>query len=211
VTRLGDLGEKVKVLRELRDSLVSERNRRRSALGDEQWEGLTVISNEIREACEKKDLDGVASSTRRLKNRLRNRSIRKRLERLEAKSPENDDDNRGKSDSSNKKNGDGSKNSSTNNSKYPEGECKCAACKKVIDGSRSPCVSGALCSDCALKKNVMSKKDQEIRKKKKAVPASMAGMMGPTGSSGGPDQEQGGDQGGDGDKQESILRKRAYK
>jgi hypothetical protein len=211
VPRLGDLGEKVKVLRELRDSLVSERNRRRSDLGNEQWEGLTVISNEIREACEKRDLDGVASSARRLKNRLRNRSIRKRLERLEAKSSEGDDDNRDKDDSSKRKNGDGSKNSSTNDSKYPEGECRCEACKKVIDGSRSPCVSGALCSDCALKKNVMSQKDQEMRKKKKAVPPSMAEMMGPTGFSGGSGQDQGGNQGEGGDKQESVLRKRAYK
>lgn len=209
MARLSEVSRGVELIVELKERLVSENNRRRSELDEGQWDSLTRISSELFEACKKRDLDGVAASTRKMKNRLRRRSIKKRLECLEARGEDFDDQKLERKKSSSTLGGKDNKpsnNASTNDSKQPEGVCKCSSCGKIIDGSKEPCIEGALCSDCALKEKVVSKKKQDQKKRKKAVPPTMM----PTGTGGGSGDFGGEkDQEGEG-KQESILRKRSY-
>lgn len=182
--KLAELGRNVQVLRDMRNRLMEQEAEKH--LEEERWESFSEVVEEIRHACEERSLDGLASATRRLKNRLRRPAVRKALAEMDEKSG---DDPSAKIPAKKETN--------------PTGECKCSQCGKVIDGSEEPCLKDALCTDCALKKKVVSKKEQDREKRKKAVPPSPG--MGP---------DQGGDQGGQqdgGQPQESRgLRRRKY-
>ena len=133
--KLADLTD----LRNVRDRLAKEVN---LGLEGERWNNLSSTAKKISEACDKKDLNSLASSVREMKNRLRRPSIRKELARLEGnesggKVPASKDD-------------------------EIEGDCKCAECGATIDGSEDPCIKGALCIKCAYAKK--PKKDDEDEK-----------------------------------------------
>lgn len=189
--KLGELGGSVQVLRDMRDKLVeSERMER---IEDERWERLGAAVDSIAKACEDRDLEALASANRGLKNKLRAPGVRKALARLEAKGEEEP---KGKDKIPAPK------------EKNPTGECKCDQCGKIIDGSKEPCVEGALCTRCALKNKVISKDKQDKQTKKKpVVPRSGGG-----GQRGG--GQQGGDQGQDVPderrEERGFLRRRGY-
>jgi hypothetical protein len=181
--KLGDLGQNLLVLRNLRDSLVHERKHKvtRSEVEEERWNTFSRISGMINGACEDRDLSALVSSIRDMKNKLRRPGVRKALERLEArdkpKVPKKDDSS-DKDDSSQKDDSPGKEISPGKKKDNPTGECKCSACGKVIDGSKEPCVDDALCVKCALKSKVISKKDQDAKKAKKVGPPIDPGMGG---------------------------------
>jgi len=193
--KLGELGDSVAVLRKMRDQLVQqERYSKIQQVEDERWESFNRAASKIACACEDRSLESLVMAARELKNRLRRPAVRKELARLEAK-----DEPREKQDKIPAK-----------KDKNPTGECKCAGCGKIIDGSREPCVEDALCTRCALKNKVIPKNKQD---KKKSV-------VTPSGGGGGGGGEPGVDQGpepapetsGGADKKESRegLRRRRY-
>ena len=179
---IGDLGRNVDVLRELRNSLVTERRiHERAEVDSERWGTFSQIAESIACACNERDLEALASSVRDMKNKLRRPSVRRDLERLESKDKDAD------------------------KAKNPTGECKCADCGAVVDGSKEPCVDGALCTKCALKKKVISKKEQDAKKAKKVGPP-VSGQDQMPGDDGG-----GGAETSDEQPRESIsLRSRGY-
>jgi hypothetical protein len=193
--KMGDISGNINVLKDMRDRLMAEsRDSETMIVEDERWGSFFEVSEEIVLACENRDLDDLVVAVRKMKNRLRRPSVRKELARLEAK----DDDVSGKA-------------------KSPTGMCKCDNCGKVIDGSKEPCVDGVLCTDCALKKNVVSKKEQDRKKRKKAVHPGMAGMGGEGGGGGGGDDGGGSDgvddstsDAGSEKKESHSLRRRGY-
>jgi hypothetical protein len=134
-------GRSIELLEVLKDRVVSgstvPRDEGRPLLS-QQWEELAVIAKNILEACQGKDLGGVASSTRKMKNKLRKRQFRRRLEALEAT------DDAGK--------------------KKIDGACQCSNCGAVIDGSKKPCIEGALCTKCALDKKKDGDDEDTARK-----------------------------------------------
>lgn len=152
------------ILRDMRDSLVeNSKGREQRRRKAERWTAFDEVSQRISVACETQDLTELVSHVRKMKNLLRRPSVRKDLARLEDKEPK----------------------------KEIEGVCKCAQCGKTIDGSEGPCVEGALCVKCAMKKRVEApgEKDKEKAKKKAekgiAFPPEMMGMQGGGGMVGG--------------------------
>lgn len=152
------------ILRDMRDSLVeNSKGREQRRRKAERWIAFDEVSQRISTACETQDLTELVSHVRKMKNLLRRPSVRKDLARLEDKEPK----------------------------KEIDGVCKCAQCGKTIDGSEGPCVEGALCVKCAMKKRVEApgEKDQEKAKKKAekgiAFPPEMMGMQGGGGMVGG--------------------------
>jgi hypothetical protein len=107
-----------------------------TGLVSSQWKALQDISEAILEACKERDIEEVAASTRKMKQRLRRRHIRRALRAIESSE--------GK----------------------PDGECKCSKCGAVLDGSEGPCLDNVLCTKCALEKDPNSDKarDQETKK-----------------------------------------------
>lgn len=205
-TQVGDLHGNVAALRELRDQLIQgERAVATEARAKEhekrRWTTLRQVSAQIAEACLDRDLGELARAVRTMKMKLRGPGIRKQLARLD----EQDDDKKdaqkekekAKATVASDKAGEKQKEKDTGKDKKgnPTGACRCAVCGKIIDGSKEPCVDDAKCTNCALKKKVVSKKDQDKKKQKKAVPPSPGMGMGMGG--GGGYQEPGGEEGDD--------------
>lgn len=152
--KLGELINNVEILRNLRNQLIQdEQESRLNKVENERWGSFQSTASKIVEACEDRDLESLVTAARELKNRLRRPSVRKDLARLES----DEDTNSGK------------KNIPAKDEKNPEGQCRCAKCKKIIDGSKEPCLDGALCSDCALENKVIPKDRQ--KSKKEVLPA----------------------------------------
>lgn len=194
--KLGELGGSVEVLRRMRDQLVQqEQVERRREIEDERWESFRRAARKINMACEDRSLESLVTAARELKNRLRRPAVRKELARLEANDTDSDKEDKIPASKDKK-------------DKNPTGECKCEGCGKVIDGSKEPCVEGALCTRCALKNKVVSKHKQ--KKKKTVVPPSPE--MG--GGGGGAGEEPGGETSGEGEQEKKewreSLRRRRY-
>lgn len=184
--RLGDLIRNIESIEQIQRKLISHPI---ISLETERWDKLSAIAEKIEDACENRNLEMLVSSVRDMKNRLRRPAIRKELERLESV----DKNDKNIPASSEKKN--------------PTGQCKCSECGKVIDGSRESCIDGVLCTSCALKKKVISKKDQDKEKMPKAVSPGNALDLGP--GAGMPGGEEG--QGAPSEQRENAsLRRRGY-
>lgn len=194
--KIGDLGGSVEVLRQMRDQLVQkEREVQRREIEDERWSSFGKAASRIAEACEDRSLESLVTAARELKNRLRRPAVRKELARLEASDEEPE-----KSEKPEKKG-----KIPAQKDKNPTGECKCAQCGQIIDGSKEPCIEGALCTKCALKNRVIPKDKQ--KKKKVVVPPSAGGMDGGGGEQGGEGQQ---DVGGEKKEAKEGLRRRGY-
>jgi len=146
--RLGELGDKVGRLIELRDQLSKER----PTLGEDKWEALrsTVIS--ITEAIDKRDLSALMDSARSFKNKLRRPYIKRELENLR-KNDESDL----KKENSKKESSDKIDNS---------GACVCSNCGKKIKDSSEPCNKDELCVSCAMKQKNKSNDEKNLDKAK---------------------------------------------
>jgi len=206
--RLGDLGGSVKILKDMRDQLVE--NDRRVKIEEERWSSFGTAVSKISLACESRDLEQLVAAARELKNRLRRPSVRKELAKLEATKSSGDEAQKKKKVAPKEKESVPKEKVSAPKSdnfkekdkvvvpkeKNPVGQCKCDQCGKVIDGSKEPCIDGALCTHCALKNKVIPKHKQ---KKKKAVVPALAPDVGM-------------EPGGDVERQESFghLRQRGY-
>jgi len=187
--KLGDLGRNVDILRQMRDRLVAEEGRaKEQEVEQDRWDSFSEVASEIIEACDNRRLEELVTAVRKLKNRLRRPAVRKELAKLEA-------------DGGNDK-------IPAKKDKPITGQCKCAECGKVIDGSKEPCVEDALCTDCALKNRVVSKKEQDKKKKKKGVPPT-PGMGSEGGGASGGEDEGERDDDEEKEKKES-LRRRSY-
>jgi len=148
------------LLRSLRKDLVHKDEANSEKLReDARWDTFTEAVENISCACGKRDLGELAAGVRRIKNLLRRPGVRKTLARLESKEDKKGD-------------------------KKPEGNCSCADCGKVIDGSVDPCAEGALCVDCGMKDRDTppgekeAKKDEKKAKKGTAFPPEMMGQGG---------------------------------
>ena len=131
------INRQIEMLDLAKDRLVSDSgiaNAQGRPLMSEQWDGLLDVANEICEACRNRNLQNIAIATRKMKNRLRKRQIRRRLEMIE-------EEERG-----------------------AQGDCKCSCCGKVLDDSKDPCIHGALCSECALEKGEKRKCKDALNK-----------------------------------------------
>lgn len=132
-------GDSIELLNQAKDRIVTGSGVSAGSgrpLLSKQWESLAGIAQDILEACHSQDLGSVASSTRRMKNKLRRPQFRMRLEALDRDSEDGDSEKKEKPS----KDGDDAKS-----------KCLCSKCNKDIEliGGRK-CVEGALCSDCAL-------------------------------------------------------------
>jgi len=134
----------VQALERVKDAMVLQSNiavRNGRPLLSEQWVDLLSIAGEIMEACQGKDLGAVAAGTRRMKNKLRKRQFRKRLEALESDDEEKKD--------------------------QKQGECLCSNCGAKLDvGGGKKCADGALCPKCALNGKVKDDDDKKPTSKK---------------------------------------------
>lgn len=193
--------ENIQSLEDMKRRLSSEKEGKRGCLAESQWNSLKEIAESIAEACDDGDLEEVARRTRQMKNKLRKRAFRRTLEALESgepigpkKLPKKSMD--GEDEEPKKKQPPPPKvPAKDKKEKKPEGECTCAKCGQVIDGSRNPCVEGALCTKCGLKKTVDPEDDKGKKKSSKK-----------------PDKEpdSGSDRDEDSSKEESVLRRRQW-
>lgn len=148
------LHRKTKCLEEIRDGFIVNNGtviHGKRLILSKHWDDLTAIAESIVQACRWNNLADVASNTRRLKNKLRKRIFKLRLEDLEK------EDSGSKSDKNT-----GTKGSEKDGKKGEEvnGQCVCDKCKAKIDvPNGEPCIDGALCPSCALKR-----KDVEVEK-----------------------------------------------
>jgi hypothetical protein len=133
--KLGDLSDNLNALREMREQLIEEDSHSiEEAAECERWLSFNSASERISEAVEDRNLESLVAAVREMKNRLRRPAIRKALLRMEMAGKEKE---------------------------APEGDCHCEKCNGTIDGSSNPCVPGALCTKCALKKDSNDKKRQK--------------------------------------------------
>jgi len=172
--KLGDLDSNLQALQDMRNQLILNKEaENHKSVEREKWGALISASNQISEACEQQDLSELVRAMRTMKNRLRRPAIRRELAILDQmESDEKVASDRVSDKEKERKSG---KDSDGN----PTGKCRCAKCDKIIDGSEGKCVEGALCVDCAMKKDVVSQKDKDEKNREKAVPPS--GMMGGSG------------------------------
>lgn len=156
--KIGDLGSNIAVLREMRSQLIE--STKRIEREEERWGSLGKTASKISVACEDRDLEQLVSSARELKNRLRRPSIKKDLARLEMEAREARET-QGKPEEPPAV--------QPKKKEEPKGDCKCAECGKVIEGSKGECEEGSLCVDCAFKKKPEknSEKDKPGKKKPK--------------------------------------------
>lgn len=156
-------GDNLNVLQDLKRRLSESGKKNSCELRGGQWDALRIIARELTEACDRYDLEGVARLTRQMKNRLRKRAYRRTLEALESGGVRSEKVG-GEALKDKGKNAVAKRDDSRSSS--PDGSCKCNSCGSVIDGTSSPCISGALCTKCALKKKADSaeKDSGELRR-----------------------------------------------
>lgn len=191
--KLGDLKGNLEALRIMRDRLAGEQVRGGQRVFEaERWGTLSRISERISQACRSRDLEEVAVAVKDMKNKLSRPSIKKALREAKEKKV------------------------ATN------GACRCEECHAVLEGTREPCIEGALCPKCALKNRALTKDAQAEKRARKSAakagpPGGGEGDGGGGGGGGGgvesePEQNTEGDNTGGNDKSSGPgnLRRRKY-
>ena len=147
--------QSLRFIEDIRDSIIRESDVRigeSRPLLSKHWDDLSSVAQELWEACQQKSLEKVAASTRKMKNKLRKRVFKQRLEAMERQSKKEDSP----------------RNSSDD---LPSsGNCKCSQCGKPLDmQAGEKCVDGALCTSCSLsKKQAKQEPDADNKQDKTA-------------------------------------------
>jgi CRISPR/Cas system-associated protein Cas10 (large subunit of type III CRISPR-Cas system) len=139
--------QSLRFIEDIRDSIIQESDVRigeSRPLLSKHWDDLSSVAQELWEACQQKSLEKVAASTRKMKNKLRKRVFKQRLEAMERQSKKEDP---------------------PGNLSPSSGNCKCSQCGKPLDmQAGEKCIDGALCPSCSLAKK-QAKQEPDADKK----------------------------------------------